>query len=241
MLGVMTEHVIIAPHLNGPAESANGGVACAEVALLLGGEAEVTLKLPPPLGVPIAVTRINDGVELRNTAGEVVAVGRKLALSLEVPPAIGYELASEAATRFAGHREHAFPTCFSCGPGRDPNEALCIHPGPIVAGEKQPVAANWLVRPHLADPTRPSHAHLRYLGGAIDCAGAWAIMPEHGHVLLGRMHLALKDAPRIGERCVVIGWAIGEEGRKHFSGTVAYGEDGRLLAKSRQTWIRVPH
>lgn len=235
----VTEYLEIDRHLNGPPESANGGIACAEVALRLGGEAEVTLHLPPPLGVRLSVVYVDDGLELRGPEGELVASGHRQPLRLDPLPPVDYATACAAATRFAGRRKHPFPTCFSCGPGRDPSDALCIYPGPVRPDEKEPVAANWIPRAHLADPERPSHAHLRYVGGAIDCAGAWAIMPDEGHVLLGRMHFALRQAPRIGEPCVVMGWSIGQERRKYFSGTAAYGEDGRLLAMSRQTWIRV--
>ena len=43
--------------------------------------------------------------------------------------------------------------------------------------------------------------------------------------------------PDVGERCVVVGWPLGEEGRKLYAGTALYGEDGRPLARARATWI----
>ncbi len=40
-----------------------------------------------------------------------------------------------------------------------------------------------------------------------------------------------------GERCVVIGWPLGEEGRKLHAGTALVGDGGEVLARSRQLWI----
>ena len=43
--------------------------------------------------------------------------------------------------------------------------------------------------------------------------------------------------PEVGERCVVVSWPLGEDGRKLYAGTALYAEDGELLAVARQTWI----
>jgi hypothetical protein len=43
--------------------------------------------------------------------------------------------------------------------------------------------------------------------------------------------------PQAGERCVVVGWPLGDEGRKAFAGTALFGEGGRLLGVARATWI----
>jgi hypothetical protein len=43
--------------------------------------------------------------------------------------------------------------------------------------------------------------------------------------------------PEDGERCVVVAWPLGEDGRKLFAATALYGADGRPLAVARQTWI----
>jgi hypothetical protein len=41
----------------------------------------------------------------------------------------------------------------------------------------------------------------------------------------------------VGERCVVVAAGQGWDGRKAFSRSTAYGEDGRELGRSRATWI----
>ena len=45
------------------------------------------------------------------------------------------------------------------------------------------------------------------------------------------------ERPRVGERCAVVGWRIGAEGRKLYSGTALYTESGRLCAIGHCTWI----
>jgi hypothetical protein len=51
------------------------------------------------------------------------------------------------------------------------------------------------------------------------------------------MHGRVDALPDIGERCVVVSWPIGRDGRKGFAGTALFGDDGRLLGLARQTWI----
>jgi hypothetical protein len=45
------------------------------------------------------------------------------------------------------------------------------------------------------------------------------------------------EPPKVGERCAVVGWKIGTEGRKLYSGTALYTEAGRLCAIGHCTWI----
>src|SRR4051812_38004864 len=64
----------LAPRLNGPPGSANGGYACGAVGELVDGPAEVTLRTPPPLGVPLDVAFLPGGeVEVRHGDALVAA------------------------------------------------------------------------------------------------------------------------------------------------------------------------
>jgi hypothetical protein len=73
---------------------------------------------------------------------------------------------------------------------------------------------------------------------AIDCPGAYAAGdPGRGEVVLGRMTARIDRLPVDGERCVVVGWPLGEDGRKLSAGTALYGERGETLAVARQVWI----
>ncbi len=53
------------------------------------------------------------------------------------------------------------------------------------------------------------------------------------------MHGEVFDQPRPHEQCVVVGWPLGHDGRKRFSGAALYGADDRLLAMARNTWIEL--
>jgi hypothetical protein len=43
--------------------------------------------------------------------------------------------------------------------------------------------------------------------------------------------------PEPGERCVVVSWPLGEDGRKLHAGTALFDEGGDVLALARQVWI----
>jgi hypothetical protein len=51
------------------------------------------------------------------------------------------------------------------------------------------------------------------------------------------MTARIERLPDEGEPCVVVGWPLGEDGRKLFAGTALYGRDGDVLAVARQVWI----
>jgi len=62
--------------------------------------------------------------------------------------------------------------------------------------------------------------------------------PGRGEIVLGRMTAEIARLPEEGEKCVVISWPLGEDGRKLFAGTALFAAGGELLAVARQTWIQ---
>jgi hypothetical protein len=214
--------VIIPPRFNGPPGSANGGYACGLVSEALGGGFEVMLRHPPPLGVELDLV----GHELKQ-GDVVIAEARRMTESvLDAPEAVSVEDAQEASKRYPGFRHHAYPTCFTCGPERD--DGLGIFPG-AVEGREGVVASPWTPREAL----RPE-----IVWAAIDCPSGWAVDDfQREGVLLGRMGAAIAALPTVGEPSVVIGWRIGEEGRKRFAGSALFSAGGELLAAARSTWI----
>jgi hypothetical protein len=214
--------VIIPPRFNGPPGSANGGYACGLVSEALGGGFEVMLRRPPPLGVELDLV----GHELKQ--GEVViAEARRMTESvLDAPEPVSLEAAKEASERYPGFEHHAYPTCFTCGPERD--DGLGIFPGPV-EGREGVVASPWTPREAL----RPE-----FVWAALDCPGGWAVDDfQREGVLLGQMGAAIAALPPVGDASVVIGWRIGEDGRKRFAGSALFSADGDLLAAARSTWI----
>ena len=209
----------------GPLSSANGGYAAGLLGSRLDGGAEVTLRLPPPLERPLAVRRDGDRLLLEDR-GEIVAeaVPGEPAVAPPAPPTP--KQAAEASTGIAAWGPPEFAECFVCGVRSD-GSGLGIHPGPV-PGRDGLVAATWVARDVAPE----------VVWAGIDCPGAYAACdPGQGEVVLGRMTARVDRLPSEGEPCVVLGWPLGEEGRKVFAGTALYGERGDVLAVARQVWI----
>jgi hypothetical protein len=219
------EELVIDPRFNGPEGSANGGYTCGLVAGLLGGVVEVTLRSPPPLARPLRVESREGRVRVSDE-NRLVAEAVPTEVEVEIPQPPSFEEAERASARYPGFEEHAFPTCFVCGPQREPGDGLRIFAGPLVDGR---VASPWIV---------PAEVEPAFVWAALDCPGAIAVgFPDRGETLLGRFAGQIDELPLARERCVVVGWPLGEEGRKLYAGTALYGEDGRPLAWARATWI----
>jgi hypothetical protein len=212
--------VIIPPRFNGPPDSANGGYACGLVSEALGGGFEVTLRQPPPLGVELELV----GHELRQ-GDAVIADARRSIEPMEAVEPVALEEAEVAARRYPGFQQHAYPTCFTCGPARE--DGLRIFPGPVT-GREGVFAASWT----------PEELRPELVWAALDCPGGWAVDDfQREGVLLGRMTAAIHDVPEIGEPHVIVAWPLGEGGRKRYAGSALYTAEGDLLAVSRSTWI----
>jgi len=217
--------VRIPARFNGPPGSANGGYTCGLVAGLLSGEAEVTLRVPPPLERELEVVRANGRVELRD-GQTLVAEGQRTSVEVDVPPPVSVAEAEAASTRYAGFAHHAYPTCFTCGPKRE--DGLGIYAG-AVAGRDGVVAATW---------TPAAEPAPEVVWAALDCPSGWAVDDfQREGVLLGRMAARVDRLPVPGEPHVVLGWRISEEGRKRYAGSALLTADGEVLARSRSTWI----
>jgi len=210
--------MVVDRRFRGPAESGNGGYCCG---LFAGGaEAEVTLRLPPPLETPL----------VRDDGGRVwaedslVAEVRPGEVDLEPPAPVSWD---EAATAQRPDLASPFPECFVCGHARG-DDALHLHAGPV--GGREVVAAPWLVAGDAVGP--------EFVWAALDCPGAYATgVPGRGTVVLGRLAARVERVPEAGERCVVVGWPLGSEGRKHGAGTALFGGSGELLGIARALWI----
>ena len=214
--------MIIPARFNGPPGSANGGYACGLFSEALGGGFEITLLVPPPLETQLDIV----GDELRH-GDIVVARARRAAHSdADLPAPVSLADAEEASKRYAGLEHHAYPTCFTCGPKRD--DGLRVFAGPV-EGRDGVVAAPWTPSPEI---------RAEIVWAALDCPAGWAVDDfQREGVLLGRMAASIHGRPEPGEAHVVIGWRIGEEGRKRLAGSALYTADGELVAHARSTWI----
>ncbi|MSO57764.1 MAG: hypothetical protein EXQ77_01850 [Thermoleophilia bacterium] len=218
----MTEPTLTIPRrYRGPATSSNGGWIAGRLAREIGGPAEVTLRLPPPVARPLVLGRDGERVLLHD-GDALVAEARPADPGLVAPVAPRFDdLAGRDQP--AGWLTEAFGECFSCG-HRPEGDGLEIHPLPWEGG----VAAPWVAR----------EVMLETVWAAIDCSGAYAVGGlGRGAPLLARMTARVERLPREGERCVVVAWPLGEDGRKLHAGTALVGDDGATLAVSRQLWV----
>ena len=218
--------LVIDRKFRGPTTSANGGYTCGLLASFLPEPVEVTLRLPPPLERPLEVVT-DERVELRD--GEaLVAQAAPAELELDVPDPISFEEAAAAALP-EGDRDSVFPECFVCGWARE--DGMRIYAGPVEG--RGLVAATWTPGQDVISS--------EFVWAALDCPGAYAVeFGQRGNPVLGRLIARVEQLPHSGEPCVVIGWPLGEEGRKLYAGTAVFGEDGRMLGSARATWIVPP-
>jgi hypothetical protein len=228
--------IVIDPRYNGPPESANGGYTCGLLGRELTGAVEVTLRAPPPLGRELRLSTEPGRVALFD-GDQLVAEARPAELDLEVPPPPDFDSANRACAAYAGFQRHIFPTCFVCGPEREPGDGLRIFAGPV-PGDSSLVASPWSPDASLADSRGVVGAE--FVWAALDCPGAFAIgLPDERLLVLGRMNGVVERAVRAGERYVVIAWPLGQDGRKHYAGSAVLDEDGTVCAKGRATWIEL--
>jgi hypothetical protein len=238
--------LIVPPLFNGPPGSANGGYFAGALAALLPGvpdSAVVSLRKPPPLGVPMrALATDSGGVTLHH--GEVlVGEAAPSALSgLGTPEPVSFDAAKAAEQHYRGLRRHPFPGCFVCGTERGGAPGLHLSAG-AVPGRDGLHACTWTPEAALADAdgtaTNGDSVRPEFVWAALDCPGAWTIDLESRDVVLGRITARLLGAPRVGEPCVVTARLIGQDGRKYSTCTALYGAGGRLLGEAEALWIEL--
>lgn len=246
------EHFSVDERFCGPPRSGNGGYVCGRVARHFGpGPVAVRLKAPPPLAIPLRLEYSAGGAQLSDDT-TLIAEARPAALDLVPPPAPAWPMAEAASRHFAGFRRHKFPGCFVCGTLREPGDGLRIfagamNPDPMnpdstnrdFAGRSPVLAAPWIPDPSLRG--HDGHVAPEFLWAALDCPGAFAVDRHDSDtaLVLGELCAVVEHAVSPGEPCVVLGWPLGSDGRKHQAGTAVYA-GGRLIAHARAIWIEVP-
>ena len=80
-----------------------------------------------------------------------------------------------------------------------------------------------------------------FLWSALDCTGAFTLspLPEGVATVLGELTVSILDSVKIDEQCIVIGWPLGSQGRKHLAGTAIYAPENRLVALAQAVWLEV--
>jgi hypothetical protein len=248
--------VVIPARFNGPASSGNGGWVSGRLAALLepgpDDAVRVVLRSPPPLGVPLQVQVGADG-GLSAWSGDtpVAAVNPVPSpFAAAAPDPVPWTVAQDVAGAYAGAVDHPFPTCFVCGPQRNSGDGLRLTPGRL-ADRPADTAAAWVPDASLAG-TDPERVDPAACWAALDCPGGWSLDLVGRPMVLGTMTAQVRELPRVGGRYVVVGRALGQEGRKAFTETALYaaassdddtrgsaGSAEAPLARAAAVWIRV--
>lgn len=239
----MMAPLVIAPRFCGPPDSGNGGYVCGLLAARLGGQAEITLRAPPPLATPMTVERGTEGsvrvLHGRTLVAEGICLPGSLEIELPGPVPVGEASAAGARSRLRTHpHDHPFPSCFVCGPDRQPGDGLRILVGPVAGRDLS--ADVWHPDESLAGPDgflRPE-----YVWAALDCPGAIGAIgnsPGAPAYVLGRFSARQTRPVKIGEPHVVAGWHLGQDGRKLLAGSALFTAAGQVAGLARATWIRL--
>lgn len=98
----------------------------------------------------------------------------------------------------------------------------------------------WIPDASLAE--RSGTLATEFIWAALDCPSGFALLPvpEGKTLVLGELCARVGSAVRPGDRCVVIGWPLHVDGRKHCAGSAIFTESGDAVAVGRATWIEVP-
>jgi hypothetical protein len=238
----MPDPIVIDPRFNGPPDSANGGFTCGLLAAAIDGPAEVSLRVPPPLGRDLRVER--DGERALLLDGEtVVAEGVASSPDWDVPVCVSPAVARDAVSGSPFlQRPRPFITCFVCGTDRPDHDGLEIYPGPV-SGREDVHAGTWTPDPSLADgdgAVRPE-----VVWASLDCptSGPVGNRPAPDGTLrpivLARLAVDLRAPVEPGREHVVMAWRIAVDGRKRHAGSALFTGDGELLASARALWIEL--
>ncbi|KAA1380862.1 hypothetical protein ESP62_000330 [Aeromicrobium fastidiosum] len=229
----------IAARFNGPDHSGNGGY----VAGMLGAEVGTdvvtsTLRIPPPLDVPLSWEHDShhDGelVRLLTAGGAVVGEASPGGFARVVPAAPGADEARAGLAAYKGHLQHPFDRCFTCGTARTDGDGLRLFTGPTATGR---VAGSWT--PHDAFGGDDGRLDVPTTWAALDCPGGWAADFTAQTMVLGRMTAQVLRAPVAGEPLLSVGELRERDGRKFATDTALYTRAGELLGRAEQVWIQV--
>ncbi|GAA1739627.1 hypothetical protein [Aeromicrobium alkaliterrae] len=227
--------VTIPARFNGPDHSGNGGYVSGLLAaqVTTDGPVTATLKLPPPLDVPLAWERAGEEVRLETHGGALIGTAAPGSFQRDPLPFPSASKVASGLASYPGFHLHPFDRCFTCGTSRDEGEGLRLFTGPVAAGW---TAGPWHAHPGLAvggsipDPVT---------WAALDCPGGWAADFNAQTMVLGRMTAQLLEPVEVGEDLHASGRLDDRSGRKFMTSTALHRPDGTLVGRSEQVWIEV--
>ncbi|MGC3982747.1 MAG: hypothetical protein QM808_15970 [Steroidobacteraceae bacterium] len=238
----MSAQIRVDACFNGPPGSANGGYVCGLMAAAVNQPLSVRLYKPPPLDIDMELVFDTVSGKWHLKLEEQLIAAANVAHQhtrqhTHVPKPPSYLQALDASVHFSGHHKHAFPNCFVCGPQRAVNEGLRIFAGKLP--DSNIVAAPWLPHAALAHGNESNRVRPEFIWAALDCPGYFASVTPGRTAVLGELAVHIDRQVHIEEPCVIIGWQILIEGRKHKVGTALFDEDGEQCAMGVATWVEL--
>jgi hypothetical protein len=244
--------IFIAARFRGPPNSGNGGYVSGVIAeaftqgipaLPNHGAVEVTLRAPIPLDQPLTMHREGELLVVRH-GEKLIAEAVAKSLQIDVPtPATwaeamavreqSYSFPLGINSLFKPPLRGIHPICFCCGTELAATEGAHVYSASLKSNQQ--VAAAWVPDTSLAIAgiVRPE-----MIWTALDCPGQMAWMAQGTRTgMLGRLTARIEKSVRVGERCVVIGWTMGNEGKKYFAGTALFNSSNELCAYAQAVWI----
>jgi len=234
--------IIIEPRFNGPRLSGNGGyvggVMAGKFTERFGGDGavEITLRAPIPIDRALQVACEGDALMLRDGESLICEARAGSVAHLAPPPApTDWDDVLRRGEQGGSPEDSDFNWCMVCGRSRAVGDGLRV----LGTSGPQPGTSLSCYLPHANHADGEGYIRPEFVWGALDCPGAFAVqdLNDMRPALTGRMTAKVIAPPRVGERCAVVGWKIGEDGRKLYSGTALYTEAGRLCAIGTCTWI----
>jgi hypothetical protein len=122
-----------------------------------------------------------------------------------------------------------------CGPQRAVHDGLRIFAGKLP--DSNIVAAPWLPQAQLANDQ--GKVCREFIWAALDCPGYFASVMPGRTALLGELAVHIDRSVSVDEPCVIIGWQILIEGRKHKVGTALFDAAGEQCAVGVATWVEI--
>jgi hypothetical protein len=234
--------ITIAPGFNGPRLSGNGGyvggLLAERYSRAFGGDGtvEITLRAPVPIARSLQVVREDGALMLRD--GDTLLCEARTGSVDQLkppPPPTDWNEVMRRAEAGGSPDDSEFGFCIVCGRGRSVGDGLRV----LGSAGPQPGYSLSCYVPHTNHADAEGRIRPELVWGTLDCPGAFAVQDpdDMRPALTGRMTARVIERPRVGERCAVVGWRIGAEGRKLYSGTALYSESGRLCALGTCTWI----
>jgi hypothetical protein len=245
--------IVIAAKFRGPPNSGNGGYVSGVFAdaltrgvhnLPTRGAVEVTLRAPTPLDQPLSTQREGESLFIRH-GDTLVAQAIITTLQMAVPTPATWDEAMAVREQsysfpvginslFKTPLRGVHPICFCCGAELAATDGAHVYSAPL--NSKGQVAAAWIPDASLADGSGIVRPEMIWT--ALDCPGQMAWRAEGTQTgMLGRLTARIEKPVHAGEKCVVIGWTMGNEGKKYFAGTALFNLANELCAYAKAVWI----